>query len=157
MFDFGTAIAYNYAIQGTMDKEITQEVTAQTRKKTVLIVIIAVGVLVLAIWLLRTTLKSTIKRSEITVAAVKTGNIENTLNATGQVLPEFEEILTSPINASIKSVSLDEGSKVKAGQSILALDKTSAQNDFDKQKFQLESKQDEIQKLKLDLNKSFFD
>lgn len=146
-----------YAIHSTMDKEITQEVAAQTRKKTGLVILIVIGVLVLAVWLLRTTLKSTVKRSEITTAVVKTGNIENTVNATGQVLPEFEEILTSPINASIKSVSLDEGSKVKAGQSILTLDKTSAQNDFDKQKFQLESKQDEIQKLKLDLNKSFFD
>jgi len=140
-----------------MDKEITQEVSAQNRKKTVLVVIITVAVLAIAIWLLRTTLKSTIKRSEITTAAVTTGNIENTINATGEVLPEFEEILTSPISASIKSVSLDEGSKVLAGQSILTLDKTSAQNDFDKQKFQLESKKDEIQKLKLDLDKSFFD
>jgi len=140
-----------------MDKEITQEVTAQNRKKTVLVVIITVAVLAIAVWLLRTTLKSTIKRSEITTAAVKTGNIENTINATGEVLPEFEEILTSPISASIKSVSLDEGGKVQAGQSILTLDKTSAQNDFDKQKFQLESKKDEIQKLKLDLDKSFFD
>jgi HlyD family secretion protein len=154
---FGTPIAYNYAIQGTMDKEITQEVSAQNRKKTVLVVIATVAVLVIAVWLLRTTLKSTIKRSEITTAAVKTGSIENTINATGEVLPEFEEILTSPISASIKSVSLDEGSKVQAGQSILTLDKTSAQNDFDKQKFQLESKKDEIQKLKLDLDKSFFD
>ncbi len=154
---FGTPIAYNYAIQGTMDKEITQEVSAQNRKKTIFVVIISVAVLVMAVWLLRTTLKSTVKRSEITTAAVKTGNIENTINATGEVLPEFEEILTSPISASIKSVSLDEGSKVQAGQSILTLDKTSAQNDFDKQKFQLESKRDEIQKLKLDLNKSFFD
>jgi HlyD family secretion protein len=140
-----------------MDKEITQEVSAQNRKKTIFVVIISVAVLVMAVWLLRTTLKSTVKRSEITTAAVKTGNIENTINATGEVLPEFEEILTSPISASIKSVSLDEGSKVQAGQSILTLDKTSAQNDFDKQKFQLESKRDEIQKLKLDLNKSFFD
>ncbi|HZY39885.1 MAG TPA: HlyD family efflux transporter periplasmic adaptor subunit [Mucilaginibacter sp.] len=140
-----------------MDKEITQEVSAQNRKKTVLVVIATVAVLVIAVWLLRTTLKSTIKRSEITTAAVKTGSIENTINATGEVLPEFEEILTSPISASIKSVSLDEGSKVQAGQSILTLDKTSAQNDFDKQKFQLESKKDEIQKLKLDLDKSFFD
>ena len=140
-----------------MDKEITQEVSAQNRKKTVLIVIITVAVLVIAVWLLRTTLKSTIKRSEITTAVVKTGNIENTINATGEVLPEFEEILTSPISASIKSVNLDEGSKVNAGQSILTLDKSSAQNDFDKQKFQLESKKDEIEKLKLDLNKSFFD
>jgi len=49
------------------------------------------------------------------------------------------------------------GNKIKVGQSILTLDKSITQNDYDKQKFQLESKQNEIQKLKLDLDKSFFD
>jgi HlyD family secretion protein len=123
-----------------MDKEITQEVSQQNRKKAFFIILAVAAVLALLTWLL-----------------VKVGDIENTINATGEVLPEFEEILTSPINASIKSVSLDEGSKVNAGQSILSLDKTAAQNDYDKQNFQLESKQNEIEKLRLDLKKSFFD
>jgi len=140
-----------------MDKEITQEVSLQNRKKATLITLISVAVLVIAVLLVRELFKSSLKRSEITTAIVKIGNIENTINATGEVLPEFEEILTSPINASIKNVIMDEGNKVKAGQSILTLDKSSAQNDYDKQKFQLESKQNEIQKLKLDLNESFYD
>jgi HlyD family secretion protein len=140
-----------------MDKEITQEVSQQNRKKAFFIILAVAAVLALLTWLLRATFKSTIKKSEITTAVVKVGDIENTINATGEVLPEFEEILTSPINASIKSVSLDEGSKVNAGQSILSLDKTAAQNDYDKQNFQLESKQNEIEKLRLDLKKSFFD
>jgi HlyD family secretion protein len=140
-----------------MDKEITQEVSLQNRKKGIIITLISVAVLVIAVWLVRVTFKSSLNKSEITTAVVKVGNIENTINATGEVLPEFEEIITSPINASIKNVTMDAGNKVKAGQSILTLDKSAAQNDYDKQKFQLESKQSEIQKLKLDLNKSFFD
>ena len=141
-----------------MDKEITQEVSSQNRKKAVIIILIKrTAVLIFAVWLVRIVFKSSIKRADITTSVVKVGNIENTLNATGEVLPEFEEILTSPINASIKNVIMDEGNKVKAGQSILTLDKSSAQKDYDKQKFQLESKQSEIQKLRLDLNKSFFD
>jgi len=85
------------------------------------------------------------------------GNVENTLNATGEVLPEFEEVITSPINASIKNVVMDAGKKVNAGQSILTLDKSATENDYAKLKFQLETKKNEISKLKLDLNKSFFD
>jgi HlyD family secretion protein len=83
--------------------------------------------------------------------------VENTLNASGEVLPEFEEILTSPISASIKNVIMDAGNKVKAGQSILTLDKSASQTEFEKINFQLQSKRNEISKLKLDLNKSFFD
>ena len=140
-----------------MDKEITQEVLSKNKRKGVIIAVISIAALVMAIWLVRTFFKSSVTKSEITTAVVKTGNIENTINATGEVLPEFEEILTSPINASIKNVVMDAGNKVKAGQSILTLDKSVAQSDYDKQKFSLESKQSEIQKLKLDLNKSFFD
>ena len=151
-------IAYNYAIHSTiMDTEITQEVTSQRKRKTIVIVLIIVAVVFGLIWALRTTLKSSIKKSEITTAVVETSNIENTLNATGEVLPEFEEILTSPINASIKKVIMDAGNKVNAGQSILTLDKSATETDFEKLKFQLESKQNEIKKLKLDLNKSFYD
>jgi HlyD family secretion protein len=140
-----------------MDKEITQEVTSQRRRKTIVIALVAVTVFIVLIWIVRTTFKSSIKRAEITTAKVETGNIENTINATGEVLPEFEEILTSPINASIKNVTMDAGNKVKAGQSILTLDKSATQTDYDKLKFQLESKQNEIKKLKLDLGKSFYD
>jgi HlyD family secretion protein len=140
-----------------MDKEITQEVTIQNRRKGITIALISIVILVAAIWLVRVIFKSSVKRSDISTAVVKVGNIDNTINATGEVLPEFEESLTSPINASIKNVIMDAGNKVKAGQSILTLDKSAAQNDYDKQKFQLESKQNEIEKLKLDLNKSFFD
>ncbi|MCO5949563.1 efflux RND transporter periplasmic adaptor subunit [Mucilaginibacter flavidus] len=140
-----------------MDTEITQEVTSQRKRKTIVIVLIIAAVVFGLIWILRATLKSSIKKSEITTAVVETGNIENTLNATGEVLPEFEEILTSPINASIKKVIMDAGNKVNAGQSILTLDKSATETDYDKLKFQLESKQNEIKKLKLDLNKSFYD
>ncbi|HTE02205.1 MAG TPA: HlyD family efflux transporter periplasmic adaptor subunit [Mucilaginibacter sp.] len=140
-----------------MDTEITEEVTAQKRKKTIIIVLIAIAILVVSIWLMRSYLKSSVTRSEINTAKVEVGNVENTLNATGEVLPEFEEVITSPINASIKNVVMDAGGKVKAGQSILTLDKSAADNDYAKQKFQLETKRNEISKLKLDLNKSFFD
>ena len=119
--------------------------------------LIAIAIVVVCIWLMRTYLKSSVSRSEITTARVEVGNVENTLNATGEVLPEFEEVITSPINASIKNVVTDAGGKVKAGQSILTLDKSAADNDYAKLKFQLETKRNEISKLKLDLNKSFFD
>lgn len=140
-----------------MDTEITAEVAQQKRRKGLIIGLIAITILILCVWLIRTYLKSSVTRSEITTARVEIGNVENTLNATGEVLPEFEEVVTSPINASIKNVLTDAGGKVKAGQSILSLDKSAAQNDYEKLKFQLESKRNEISKLKLDLNKSFFD
>jgi len=140
-----------------MDTEITQEVLVQKRKKTTVAIIIAIAVIAIVIWLIRIFLGSSVTRAEITTAKVEIGDVENTLNASGEVLPEFEEIITSPVNASIKNVVTDAGGKVKAGQSILTLDKSASENDYAKQKFQLETKRAEIAKLKLDLDKSYFD
>jgi HlyD family secretion protein len=140
-----------------MDTEITEEVTRQKRKKGIIIGFIVIAVLALSIWLMRSYLKSSVSRSLISTSKVEIGNVENTINATGEVLPEFEEVITSPINASIKNIVMDAGGKVKTGQSILTLDKSAAEHDYATLKFQLETKRNEISKLKLDLNKSFFD
>ena len=140
-----------------MDTEITAEVVQQKRKKGIIYGFIAIAIIVVIIVLIRMWLGSTVNASEINTAKVGIGNVENTLNASGEVLPEFEEVITSPINASIKNVVTDAGGKVKTRQSILALDKSAAENDYAKMKFQLETKKNDISKLKLDLEKSYYD
>ena len=85
------------------------------------------------------------------------GPIENTIGASGQIVPEFEEVIASPVNASIEKVLLDVGTQVKERQSILLLDKSASQVQFEKLKFEVESKHNDISKLKLDLDKSFSD
>lgn len=140
-----------------MDTVIEEEVKTKKKRKTFSFILLGVIVLIAAVWLLRTSFASTIKKSNITTAVVERGDIENTITATGEILPEFEEIITSPVNASIQKVLIDAGNTVQAGQSVLTLDKTTLQTLYDKQKFELESKRNEIVKLKLDLNKSFYD
>lgn len=140
-----------------MDTLIDDEVIAKRKKKKLAWILVCIAALAISVWLIRYYFNPSIKESDFTTAKVEKGTIENTINATGEVLPEFEEILTSPINASIKKILMDAGNKVQTGQSILTLDKSVTQTDFEKLQFQMESKQNEISKLKLDLEKSFFD
>lgn len=140
-----------------MDSAISPNILRQRKRKIFGWVIIIMIALLGGIWLLRHSLSSTIKRSTITTAIVEKGDVENTLPATGEILPEFEEVITSPINAVIKSVLLDAGTPVKAGQSVLELDKAFTRIELEKLKFQLELKQNSITRLKLQLDKSFYD
>jgi HlyD family secretion protein len=140
-----------------MDKAIEAEVLSGKKKKTILFLLLFIAVIAAAVWLLRFSLSSSLQKTAITTAVVEKGDIENTISATGEILPEFEAIITSPINASVQKVIIDAGSKVKAGESILTLDKTASQTEFEKLKFQFESKRNDIQKLKLELDKSFYD
>src|SRR5579859_6833520 len=140
-----------------MDKEIGAMVAGRKRRR--LLVMICAGAVLLAgaTGLVRRTFRSTIKRSQITIATVERGDVDNTITATGEVLPEFEEILTSPINATIRRALTDAGDPVTAGQSVLELDKGASQLDYENLNFQLESKRNSIHKLKLELDQSFFD
>lgn len=140
-----------------MDKDVSQEIRAARKRKLIVIGLTSLALLFISIFLLRNTIKSSVKKSSVITAIVERGNVENTITAIGEVLPEFEQTLTSPINASIQKVILDAGSRVKTGQSVLSLDKSSSQMDYEKLKFQFASKQNDIHKLKLQLDKSFYD
>jgi HlyD family secretion protein len=140
-----------------MDTVLPEHVILKRKRKVFISILATMLVLLTAIWFVRFSFKSSINKSAITTAVVEKGNIENTINASGEVLPEFEETITSPITASIQKVIKDAGSKVQAGESILTLDKTTSQIEYKKLKFQLETKRNDIKKLKLELEKSFYD
>ena len=140
-----------------MDTAIEAEVMAKKKKKTIIVLLVAVLLFAVIIFALRFSLSSAIAKSVITTAVAEKGDIENTITASGEILPEFEASITSPIKASVQKVLIDAGSKVKAGESILELDKSASQTEFEKLKFQLASKENDVKKLKLELDKSFYD
>lgn len=140
-----------------MDTAISQHELTAKRNRKIAVIAAIVLIILAAAWFLRSGLKTSIDAKEITTAVVETGSIENTLNASGEVIPEFEQVISSPINAAIKEVVRDAGSSVKAGDIILSLDKEAIQSEYERLKFQLESKRNSITKLKLDLNKAAYD
>ncbi len=140
-----------------MDTPLSTDLVKKRKRKTTLVITGIVVILAAGLWLFRLSLSSSISQSAITTGVVETGNIENTLEATGEVNPEFEQVITSPINAVIKNVLLDAGTPVKTSQSVLELDKEFTQIELEKLKYQLELKQNNITKLKLEVNKSFYD
>lgn len=140
-----------------MDRDISIQESRKQRGRVSGYVTLAIVILVAAVWLLRNTLSATIKRADIRIAVVERGDVENTLNAAGEVQPEMEQVITSPISAVLQQTYFSAGSTVGVGDKILELDKTFTQIEFEKQKDQLELKRNGIVRIKLDLDKSFFD
>lgn len=140
-----------------MDKDISKQEINRSRKKWWWYGAIAVVCFGGAVWMLRGALGNTVKRSEIRVAVAETGDIENTLTASGEIQPEFEQIVTSPISAVLQQVFFTTGATVKAGDKILELDKTFTRMEFEKQQDELDLKRNGIVKTKLELDKSYFD
>ena len=140
-----------------MDIDIEQQVSRSRRKRILLTSAAIILILLSAVYFLRASLTSTISSNTIATAVVEQGTIENTITASGEIVPEFEEIISSPITASIQQVKKNAGSTVAAGESVIMLDKSATVTELATKKFQLEAKKNNIRKLKLELDKSFYD
>lgn len=140
-----------------MDTDISIQEGRKKRGRVAGYLAVSVLVLFAAVWLLRHALAGTLKRADIRIAVVEYGDVENTLNASGEVQPEMEQVITSPISAVLQQTYFSAGAPVKTGDKILELDKTFTQIEFEKQKDQLELKRNGIVRIKLELDKSFFD
>lgn len=140
-----------------MDRDLPEEsIKHQTRRRWIWSGI-AVTILIGAVWLLRNSLNNTVENKDIRIATAETGDVENTLTASGEVQPDFEAVVTSPITAVIQQTYLDAGASVKVGDKILELDKEFTQLNVDKLKDELELKRNSIIKLRWELEKNFYD
>ncbi|MCK8492034.1 MULTISPECIES: efflux RND transporter periplasmic adaptor subunit [Spirosoma] len=140
-----------------MDRELAPELVAQTRRKSWLIgTALCIGLIAGILWF-KTLLNTSVEASKIRTAVAQTGFVENTITATGEVIPAYEQIITSPIRASIRRVLLTPGTRVRPGQPILELDKSLTQIEYEKIADQLALKQNSIEQLRLKLNKNLFD
>ncbi len=140
-----------------MDRDIPLQEIKKNRNKTWRYAGLAVVALLAAALLMRRALGTTLRRAEIRLAVAETGDVENTLTASGEVQPELEQVVTSPISAVLQQVYFNTGAGVKIGNKILELDKTSTSIELEKQRDELELKRNGIVKIRLELDKSFFD
>ncbi|MFD2572076.1 efflux RND transporter periplasmic adaptor subunit [Spirosoma soli] len=140
-----------------MDRELAPEVATRSRNKNWLVggmVIVAIAVTLT--WF-RDALKTSVEADKIRTATAELGPVENSLNATGEVIPAYEQIYTSPIRASIRRVLLTPGTAVKPGQAIMDLDKSLTEIEQEKLNDQLALKRNGIDQLRMKLNKSLYD
>ena len=140
-----------------MDRELSDQVIQQRRSRNIGWVILIIGGIAASLYFLRTSLTTTLPPNKFRTAIAEIGNIENTINATGEVLPEFEQVITSSIQAEIKEVLLPVGSRVVANQPILGLNKEFALLKQEKLEDQLALKKNSIVQLKLQLDKNLYD
>ncbi len=115
-----------------MDREIPKDVLARERRNRLIKWgAIAAGVIVVLL-ILFSSMRKSVNADEITIATADRGTIETSVNASGRVVPAFEEIINSPISTKIVEVYRREGDSVDAGTPLLLLDLQSAQTEVDK-------------------------
>ena len=140
-----------------MDRELPAGFKRTQKLKRYFTLIIIVFVVVLALIGFRSLLKSKINRSMIRIAVAEIGAIEATITASGAVIPEYEQVITSPIQSKIKQILYRAGEQIKAGESILQLNKEFIQIAYEKLQDELELKVNKKSQLSLKLERSQID
>lgn len=140
-----------------MDREVEPEYVRKQKNRRWVIGILSVVILISGVYFLRRSLQGTMEASRIRTGIVQVGDVENTLTATGEIIPAYEQIITSPIRASIRRILLTPGTPVSPGQAIVDLDKSLTEIESEKFKDQLALKRNSIEQLRMKLNKDLFD
>ncbi|KAA0992327.1 efflux RND transporter periplasmic adaptor subunit [Dyadobacter aurulentus] len=140
-----------------MDREIAPDYLKTSRNRRWLVILAIVGALGVIFYFFKKSLSSTLESARIRTSVVETGDVENTLTASGEVIPAYEQIFTSPIRASIKRILITPGTRVQPGQPIVELDKSLTEIEFERYQDQLELKRNSIDQLKMKLNKDLYD
>jgi HlyD family secretion protein len=117
----------------------------------------ALGLCVAVLLLLPGWLRPSVARERIRTGTVDRGPVEGVVEASGMVVPAFEGVISSPVEARVEKVLKRPGDLVKAGDAILALDTSAARLDLGKIEDQLAKKANEQQQLRISLEKSLND
>lgn len=116
------------------------------------VALIAAVLLLLPGWL-----RPAVDRDRLRTATVDRGLVEGGIEASGTVIPAFESVLSSPVEARVERILKRPGETVRAGEEILRLDTTAARLEVEKLDDQLARKLNEKEQLRLALEKTLRD
>ncbi|GAB3536075.1 macrolide transporter subunit MacA [Pontibacter brevis] len=136
-----------------MDRELSAATKQANKRKRFWQIGVAIALVAAAMFGFRNLITPSISRSEIRTAVVESWPVVATLTATGVVVPEHEQAITSPIQARIEQVLRTSGEKVKPGDQVLLLDRSFTQLSYDKLKDEQEMNQHKRVQLRLQLQK----
>ncbi|PON18674.1 hypothetical protein C2W62_06650 [Candidatus Entotheonella serta] len=140
-----------------MDREIDPTFRRRQLVRRALLTIVTVASLGAAfIWLPRW-LKPSLARAQVRLARVESGPLEATITASGTVVPEIEQVLSSPVNARVLRILKRPGAVLAKGEPILELDLNESRLAIEKLNQQVELKQNQQAKAKLDLENTLID
>ncbi|MBK9312881.1 MAG: efflux RND transporter periplasmic adaptor subunit [Acidobacteria bacterium] len=135
-----------------MDREIDSGVKRKKLMRRIILMIVPLaGAIAIFVWGPEL-IKPSVARDRIRTARVEKGALEAAVMATGLVVPEFEQVLSSPVNARVLRILKRPGANVTNGDSILQLDLNESVLALEKLGQQIELKQNQQNRARLDLD-----
>jgi len=135
-----------------MDLALDPGIIKRRQRHQVLVIAALLATLCLAAWGINRLVGPSVEASGLMLAQVRVGNIANTINASGIVIPVHEELVSSPIQTHVAKVHAKLGQQVRAGELLLELDERAVVLAIDSIREQLAQQENRIAALTLELS-----
>lgn len=132
-----------------MDKQISKSQLRRERNTKLMKWSGATLLVVLGVTALIISLEKGINRRDVRLGAAEQGALETTVNATGRVVPAFEEVINSPVDTRILKVYAQAGDSVEEGAPLLQLDLETAETNYNKLLNERDMRRQELTQLQL--------
>lgn len=97
-------------------------------------------------------IRPSVKRIRIRTAVTEIGDVTETIRANGTIIPEFEQVLTSPMTTTVVSILKQPGDILRPGDALLVLDIRDIKLERDKLQEQIHIQRNLKEKIEVDLN-----
>lgn len=134
-----------------MDKILSQDVVRGRRHKAWMITGLVVVILFATGWGINRAATESASLTDLRVSEARWGQIDNTINASGIVMPVREEQLSSPNQTRITKVIAKAGQTVKAGELLMTLDDKAIRVSIDNLREQIAQQEFRVQSLSQEL------
>ncbi|MBZ0112262.1 MAG: HlyD family efflux transporter periplasmic adaptor subunit [Thermoanaerobaculia bacterium] len=129
----------------SMDRELPAHHRRRLLRRRLLWSLLALGCGLLVFTYLNRMLRPSVQASRLVLGAVDRGLVEAAISATGNVVPAFEKVLSSPVEARVLGVLKQPGARIEAGDAIVELDLSESKLELDRLQERLAQKHLEIE------------
>ena len=140
-----------------VDREIAPADRRRTQLKRLGTAGLAVGLVATVFILLPGWLRPSVSASRLRTAAVETGPLDASFSAAGLVVPAFERVLSSPLDARILRILRRPGDALSPGDAVLELDVSESRQALARAEADLQMKDNQQLQTRLGYEKTLAD
>jgi HlyD family secretion protein len=134
-----------------MDRPVSKEHKRKLLIRQIGVISIIIGVPRVIILFMKSVFVPSVSISQVATGISDKGDIQITVQGSGNVIPAYEEIITSPFRSTIMKIVKKPGDKVFTKDTLLVLNNKLAENDLNMLSNELDLQNIRIDKLKIEL------
>ena len=134
-----------------MDRPVSKEHKRKLLIRQIRVISIIIIVPLAIVLFIKSVFIPTVSLSKVITTVSEKGDIQITVQGSGNVIPVYEEVITSPFRSNIVKILKKPGDKVIPGDTLLVLNNKLAENDLDMLRNEYDLQNIRIDKLKIEL------